>query len=405
MVMSDKKTAEHVTFDALEKEITTFGRPEWEAVLKEVVRLHRASILPARDCMPYEFEHIGPGYYYGPAFGHWDIVHEILDSVESEPEHARRQILNDMSWMQEDGFLAGAVYFSDEGFYHQKDTTHPPLWPFAVDAYCRVTGSDALAQEVLPCLVRQIGWYERNRRLDDGGFFYTDVTGNHKCECGSDDSIRFVPAPGMMDCVDACSHVYALYDFAWQWSGGKLYASEREALGDLIRNRLYSEETGFFHDSGGQRHFTFDGFWPLLCGAATEAQAKRVVEEWMLSPERFFTRHPMPFVVHSDSGYELRMWRGPSWNSMTMWALMGCLRYHQYKAVRMVAERVMDATAEQFRRTGKLWEFYHPELGQQSELTRKPYNKEANLPCDDYLGHNPLFAIARMWKKAEEADD
>ena len=44
-----------------------------------------------------------------------------------------------------------------------------------------------------------------------------------------------------MACVDACSHVYALYDFAWRWSGGELFASEREVLGDLIRNRLYSD--------------------------------------------------------------------------------------------------------------------------------------------------------------------
>ena len=73
--MAKNNYAEHVTFDALEKEITTFGRPDWEGALGEVVRLHRASILPARDGMPYEFEHIGPGYYYGPAFGHWDIVH------------------------------------------------------------------------------------------------------------------------------------------------------------------------------------------------------------------------------------------------------------------------------------------------------------------------------------------
>ena len=27
----------------------------------------------------YEWEEIGPGYIYGPAFGHWDLIHQVLD--------------------------------------------------------------------------------------------------------------------------------------------------------------------------------------------------------------------------------------------------------------------------------------------------------------------------------------
>jgi hypothetical protein len=61
----------------------------------------------------------------------------------------------------------------------------------------------------------------------------------------------------------------------------------------------------------------------------------------------------------------------------------------------------LDAASIQYERTGKIWEFYHPDLGSQTELTRKPYNKEPNLPCTDYIGHNPFFALARLWEQTK----
>jgi hypothetical protein len=51
----------------------------------------------------------------------------------------------------------------------------------------------------------------------------------------------------------------------------------------------------------------------------------------------------------------------------------------------------------QFERTGTVWEFYHPMLGDQSVLKRKESGR--NVPCRDYLGHNPLFAMADLWRR------
>ena len=60
-------------------------------------------------------------------------------------------------------------------------------------------------------------------------------------------------------------------------------------------------------------------------------------------------------------------------------------------------EAALDATAVQFTRTGTIWEFYHPQGGDPETLKRKPSGR--NLPCRDYLGHNPLFAMVEMWKE------
>ena len=66
-------------------------------------------------------------------------------------------------------------------------------------------------------------------------------------------------------------------------------------------------------------------------------------------------------------------------------------------AVKLV-EAALDDTAEQFRRSGTIWEFYHPHGGRPEELKRKPQTGR-NQPFGDYIGHNPLLAMARLWEK------
>ena len=114
-----------------------------------------------------------------------------------------------------------------------------------------------------------------------------------------------------------------------------------------------------------------------------------------MRPGRFLTVHPFPYVAADEPLFELRMWRGPAWNSITLCALLGLERYGYRAAAAAVAERLLDDTLLQFRRTGALWEFYDPASGPQSKVFRKQGPFQA--PCREYLGHNPLFAIARLW--------
>jgi hypothetical protein len=95
------------------------------------------------------------------------------------------------------------------------------------------------------------------------------------------------------------------------------------------------------------------------------------------------------------------MWRGPAWNSMTYWAARGCLRYGRRDAASRLLERALDASAAQFERTGTIWEFYDA-LGGQPELVQRKPHTPFNAPCRDYLGHNPLIAMARMYDGVQE---
>ncbi|MBN2312052.1 MAG: glycoside hydrolase, partial [Candidatus Hydrogenedentes bacterium] len=375
---------------ALRRAAETLGKPDWRAVLGYVADLHARCVHPARPPFPHPWEEIGPGYCYGPAFGHWDIVHAVLDVVAFEPEHARMQLENNLAAQQEDGLVPGSIWLRGDKAEWDSAAGHPPVWPFA---------AAELPQRLerwFEALVRQIGWFETHRKADECGFFYTDIL-THDWESGVDEGIRFLDVrTGPQACVDATAHVFALYDFAARWArqlgrDAAPFEAHAAELRGFIQNELFVDETGFFHDIWAVRDpavrcLAFEGMWPVVVGAATAEQAHRVVHDNLLDPARFFSRHPITTVSQDDARFELRCWRGPAWNSMTYWAARGCARYGFNAAGASLLERALDDSAAQFARTGTVWEFYHPDGGRPEDVQRKPHTP-FNTPCRDYLGH------------------
>lgn len=397
--------------EALLKEAERAGKPDWRPMLRYLAELHGKSVHPPVAHFPHPWESIGPGYQGGMVFGHIDLAHERLDTVRASPEHVRRQTRNELAGQQADGLVPGTVAIDKTGkAIYRTDRGFPPFWPAAVDAHFELTGDKAFLGECLDALVRQIGWFEKNRSVPGGGFYYIDVL-RRPWESGMDEGIRYDERPpAAAASIDASAHVYWIYDHAARWSrtlgrAADVWNEKSKKLGDFIRTELWDTQTGFFYDHWTvrrpeRRHLAFEGMWPVVVGAATPEQARRVIDEHLLNPKEFFAPHPLTTVGLSDTKFELRMWRGPTWNCMTYWAARGCLRYERPEAAHRLLEAALDATAEQFRRTKTIWEFYHPTLGEQTKLFRKPTGRR--LPCVDYLGHNPLFAMTDLWRRTKE---
>lgn len=392
---------------ALRREAALPSKDAWQPMLHYLAELHGRSVLPPVAHLRYPYETIGPGYQDGRVFGHIDLTHIRLDVVRALPEHARNQIRNELAGQQADGLIPGIITFSAEGKPWWKNFKgFPPIWVVSVDAYLEVTRDETFLPECLAALRRQIEWFEAKRQLSGGGFYYLDLR-EKTWESGMDEGIRYDERPALpAAAVDACSHLYLLYDHAARWAA-RLHLPADEwtrkagALRDLIRTQLWDERTGFFYDrwilDRGERPLAFEGMWPVVVGAATEAQARRVIHEHLLNPREFFALHPIATVGLSDPKFELRMWRGPAWNCMTYWAARGCRRYGEAAGARQLLEAALDATAVQFGKTGTIWEFYDPQGGAPESVKRKASGR--NLPCRDYLGHNPLFAMVDLWRQ------
>jgi hypothetical protein len=427
----------------LDREVKTLGKPAWRPMLAYEVEMHRVSTHPATPPFAFPWEDTGRGYGYGPGTGHWDLVHEILDVMPAAPEHAREQLLNDVRLQLPSGFLPGLYWMreqsaaDDPAIYDKASARYsptqgnPPVWVVAADDFLeqgkKTTGhyDKALAAEFLKTDVLQIGWFERERRAQPGGFLYLDIV-THKWESGVDEGVRFDglgpdgAKPSSTACVDATAHVYSMYVMAAKWSkitGGSVrpWIDKAIELRAFMQAHLWSERDGFFYDSWvldrapdgpretwngtlapGRAH-AFEGMWPMVVGAATKEQASRVLNEWLMNPKRFFTPHPLATVAADDPKFSNRMWRGPVWNSMTYWAARGAVRYGFPAQAHRLLEPALDDSAAQYDRTGKLWEFYSPTDGHPEDLTRKPQTKR-NEPFPDYLGHNPMLAMARLWE-------
>lgn len=91
---------------------------------------------------------------------------------------------------------------------------------------------------------------------------------------------------------------------------------------------------------------------------------------------------------------------GPAWNAFTMGADLACLQYDRADGARQLLGKALDRTAEEFARTGTVWEFYHPLGGRPEDVTRKP-GQAFTASCREYYGLNPLWAMARIWRDLE----
>jgi len=405
-------------FAAMQAEARAIGKPAWRGLLKYAADLHEKGTHPANATLPYDWEEIGIGYQ-SRAFGHWDIAFISLDAVKSYPSHAKNQLLNNLHNQLPDGLVPGCIWITKIwGPENERNTPswgksagNPPVWPLAVQTYYEQTKDLSLIEAAYESLVRQIGWFEAKRKAAPEGYWLSRA----QWESGIDDDLRyekFIPnAKAPLACIDATCLVYAMQGYAATWSKllGKdatPYEQRADALRTYIQTELWDESSGFFYDqwsakSAKQRVESFTGCWPIVVGAATREQARSVIEKHLLNPERFFTAHPISTIGIRDPKFQLLMWHGPAWNSQTYLAALGCERYGYPEAGRQLLERALDQSALQYERTGTIWEFYDPFGGKPEELKReiKPPHR---IPYADYMGHNPLLAMARLYDRLKE---
>ncbi|MBN1436537.1 MAG: hypothetical protein JW936_05645, partial [Sedimentisphaerales bacterium] len=266
----------------------------------------------------------------------WDSAFHAIGWRNIDPAIARDAIMAVLDVQQDDGFVAHAV-----NPYSISTITQPPILTLGVKLINDAAPDNAWIEEVYPKLAAHIEWDLVNRDSDGTGLLEWFIEGDPNCrsgESGMDNSPRF-DAATQMDAVDFNAFTALSCEIMGQFAktlqlndAAEKWRLRHEKLCRLIRERLWSEDMGFFVDYDLQSNchssvLASSGFMPLICGAADDAQAAQLAGH-LSNSQTFGTAFPVPSVAAGGKVHHSPdMWRGPTWININWLVAYGLDRY------------------------------------------------------------------------------
>lgn len=340
----------------------------------------------------YAYTRPSPSRY--PWQWYWDSCFAALVWRRFDPDRSRAELETLLGASRPDGFVGHTVFWEHpvslpRSLYYNvvsrsaamTSTIQPPLLGWA----WRVAVGDPAAE---PRIARHHEWLRRNRDLEGDGLLWLVQPD----ESGLDSSPKFDPVWGRR------AHARLGFPFlvarnkrlGWDArrvrdAGGPvlcevvtnvLWGLARLAVGEpsitpALVGRLWDEELGLFLDEAqpsGLRPavVTWAALAPLALPDLPEAIGRRLVEEHLLDPKRFWLPVAPPSVSGAEPSFEpgrarglvRRYWRGPTWVNAAWLIWLGMLRLGYVQE----AERMAAAVSEAVEREG-LREYFNPRTG------------------------------------------
>ncbi len=313
----------------------------------------------------------------------WDSAFHAIGWRHVDPALAREMLLAVLDTQQPDGRIPISATPVAHGM---SSYTQPPVLTLAASLVDAAQPDEAWLSRVYPDLCRYIEWDLAHRDSDGAGLAEWAIEGDPGCrsgESGADNSSRFDSAT-QLDAPDfnamLALEAELLGRFAERLEKPADAAKWREIhvqLCSLMNDRLWSEEHGIYMDAAaGTREHTgvlsCAGFMPLICGAATPAQAARLVEH-LNDPATFGRPLPVPTIAPATSPeYAKDMWRGPAWVNINWLLDYGLRRYGLNGEADRLAALTCAAIERSYEEHGCIFEYYDDEGVRPSpELLRK----------------------------------
>ncbi len=365
---------------------------------RELVRLRCESVLRsnwregtrAADGIPFAYTCPSPAHYPWQWF--WDSCMHAIAWRHLDAGNGLRELRTLLAAQREDGFI-GHTIFWDRPLSGVRRYTYnvvspedrmtssiqPPMLAWA----WLIAGGDPAAE---PGIVRQHEWLAANRDLDGDGLLWI-VSPD---ESGLDASPQFDPIwrrrahsrPGYVALVhrnrrlgfEARRIEAAGGPVCCEVTTNVLYGLSRLALGlpsltPALIDRCWDESRGLFLPDArpapeGAIPATIAALSPLALPDLPERIGRRLVEEHLLDPRRFWTPVAPASVSAQEPSFAVRdrhpigprrYWRGPAWVNLAWLCWMGLVRLGYEQAAAELARRMV-ATV-----TGSgLREYYHP---------------------------------------------
>ena len=345
-----------------------------------------------RRGVPYAYTRPSPAWY--PWQWYWDSCFAAIVWRRFDRERSRAELETLLRASRPDGFIGHVIFWDrpvslSRSLYYNvasrrafmTGTLQPPLLAWA----WRVTlGDPALEPEI----VRHHEWLAAHRDLDGDGLLWVVQPD----ECGLDSSPKFDPVWGRRAHArigfpflvarnrrlgwearrvrDAGGPVVCevLTNVAW---GLARLAMGQPSITPALVARLWDERRGLFLDEaepGAVRPAieTWAALAPLALPDLPEEIGRRLVEEHLLDPERFWLPVPPASVSAAEPSFTpgrgpgvRRYWRGPTWVNAA-WLLWLGLRRLGY---RERADEMASAIARTVLLEGAR-EYYNPLTGE-----------------------------------------
>ena len=285
-------------------------------------------------------------------------------------------------------------------------STGPNVLPWTEwEHYLDSADYDRLSR-VFPVLVSYHRWLRRHRTWRDGTY-WTSGLGS-----GMDNQPRFpqrastangwperLTYHGHAVWIDACLQQILSADLLLRMAEAlgrlKLVSDLREEIDNLsltVNERLWSEETAFYHDEledgtlSGVR--TIGAYWALLAGVVPRERVAPFVGH-LEDPARFGRPHRVPSLSadHPEYDGEGGYWLGGVWPPTNYMVLRGLDRAGYHELAHEISREDLDNVVRVFEETGTLWENYAPELA-----------APGNRAKGDFVGWSGLAPIAGLFE-------
>jgi hypothetical protein len=350
----------------------------------------------ARDGTRYAYT--APSHDRYPWQWYWDSCFAAIVWRRFDPARARAELQSLLSAAAPDGFIGHTIFWGGPVtpvrslFYNLRSrsdfmtsTIQPPLLPWA----WRVAVGDP---SEVPAIVQHHDWVERERAIDGDGLLWIIQPD----ESGLDASPKFDSAFGWradgLPLFPLLVRRNRRLDFDIRRiarAGGPivcgtatnvLHGLARLALGKpsitpVLVERLYDERTGLFQqlvrrgeEMVPARHpvVTWAALSPLALPDLPEEIGRRLVEEHLLDPDRFWLPVPPPSVSAQDPTFSVRdrflflrrYWRGPTWLNAAWLLWLGLVRLGYREHAEEMGRRLAVAVE-----AAGLREYYDPYTG------------------------------------------
>jgi hypothetical protein len=345
-----------------------------------------------RDGVPYAYTKPSPRRY--PWQWYWDSCFAAIVWRHFDRARSRAELETLLRGQRPNGFIGHTIFWHRpvsvwrQYRYNVRgrssastETIQPPLlaWAWGI-----AIGDPA--EE--PGVVAQADWLAANRDLDGDGLLWIVQPD----ESGLDSSSKFDPVWGGRAHSRLGFPLLVRRNRKLDWNARAILAAGGPVLCEVVVNvlwglslialgrpsitpalveRLYDERRGLFFDEvmpSGMRPevSTWAALAPLALPDLPEEIGRRLVEEHLLDPHRFWLPYPPPSVAATEPSFEpgagrglvRRYWRGPTWVNAAWLLWLGMVRLGYEDQAGEIAARLSGLVTREGLR-----EYYEPYSG------------------------------------------